>query len=195
MLLNNLSQQFVVYFGHNWFYPEVRDRWEPVMLKMGLPYITLEDMVNSQIQSITFPALNMEPVTQQRAMYTLQKRDVGQVDMRQDKSLNITFKLTESYLTYFIIRHQMDMYHKIGVNVKGLYWDPITVQLLDDQGYASITYEQHQITPTGMSELSLSYGARLGTYNTFTLNTVYNFFDIWYKNTYTGKMEKLTLDL
>ena len=65
------------------------------------------------------------------------------------------------------------------------------MDLLDDFGHAIITYEQEQITPETMSNLSLSYAAKLGSYNTFDVTMKYNYFNIWYYNESNGVM---TLD-
>ncbi len=189
MVLSNLSQMFVIYFSPNYFYPEVVDRWLPIIRRQTLPYVNLEDYMNAQIQSIDFPALSMQVVEQQMQNYKLVKRAGKQTDMLMDKNLTITMKLTESYTSYFIMRQQMDLYYKM-IHTKGLYWSPIMIDLLDDQGHAIITYEEEQITPESISELPLSYAARLGSYNTFTLGVRYNFFNIWYLDAASGKMKK-----
>ena len=57
MLLNNLDQAFVISIDYNWFYPEVIDKWLPILQRMYLPYVRLEDFFNAQIQSINFPGV------------------------------------------------------------------------------------------------------------------------------------------
>lgn len=187
MVLNNLSNNFVVYFSQNFFYPEVNERWLPHIRKLMLPYLTLEDYMNAQIQSFELPAISMQSQDQQHGRYTLKKRQGKALDEEMDKSLTITFKMTEGYTAYFIMRQQMDLYYQI-IKTKPLYWPPINVDLLDDMGHAIVTYEQEQITPDSLSELQLSYAHKLGNYNTFTLGMKYNFFDIWYFDTVSQKM-------
>lgn len=190
MVLNNLPQNFAVYFPQNFFYREVHDRWMPIIKKMLLPYMSVEDYMNAQIQSIDLPQINMQSQSQQAGRYTLSKRPGMALDEAMDKSLSITFKLTEGYTSYFIMRQQFDLYFQI-LKTKPLYWSPICVDLLDDFGHAIITYEQEQITPETMSNLSLSYAAKLGSYNTFDVTMKYNYFNIWYYNESNGVM---TLD-
>ena len=74
MVLNNLPQNFAVYFPQNFFYREVHDRWMPIIKKMLLPYMSVEDYMNAQIQSIDLPQINMQSQSQQAGRYTLLKR-------------------------------------------------------------------------------------------------------------------------
>lgn len=191
MILSNLSQQFVIYVGHNFFYPEITARWLPVIKRLSLPYLTVEDFMNAQIQTINFPSLNIPDVTQKMGSYKISKRGGFTTEQKMAKDINLTFKLTESYISYFIIREQIDLYYSFSRDFENLYWDPITIDLLDDSGHAIITYQELQITPTSLSELSLSYAARMGSYQTFTVNAKFNFFDIWYFDEQTNKKIKV----
>ena len=55
MVLNNKPQMFTVFFPSNFFYPEVNKKWELIIEKMRLPYQSIDDFMNAQIQSVTFP--------------------------------------------------------------------------------------------------------------------------------------------
>lgn len=153
---------------------------------MALPYMNLEDFINSQIQAVNFPGFNDQNVEQQIGLYKVRKRPGFEMDQLMDKSLTITFKMTESYISYFLMRQQFEYFLRL-VDVADLYWPPLTVSLLDDGGFETISYKYHQLTPTNLSEINLTYAARVGTYNTFTLGCNFNYFDIWYRDT-NGKM-------
>ena len=187
MTLHNLQQNFTVYWGPNFFYPEVNDRWLPVIRRQMFPWLSVSDYMLAQIQSFSLPSINMKSVTQQGGRYVINKRSGNNLDEAMEKKLTITFKLTEGYTSYFIMRQQLDLYYQI-IKTKPLYMSPINVDLLDDSGHAIITYEQEQITPTSLSELNLSYAAKLGTYNTFTVEMSYNYFNIWYLDSVSKKM-------
>ena len=187
MTLSNLQQNFTVWWGPNFFYPEVTDRWLPVIRRQMYPWLSVSDYMLAQIQSFSLPAVNMKNVTQQGGRYQLTKRSGNTLDEAMDKSLTITFKLTEGYTSYFIMRQQLDLYYQI-IKTKPLYMSPINIDLLDDSGHAIITYEQEQVTPIGMSELQLSYASKLGSYTTFTLECKYNYFSIWYLDSVSKKM-------
>lgn len=194
MILNNLSQQFTISFDFNSFYPEVEELWMPILKKNGYPWLTIEDFVAGQIQSLDFPGFNAQNVTQQIGHYKNTKRTGFELDAQMEKNISITFKLSESYITYFILRQQFELYLKY-YSVKDLYWNPIRMSLLDDAGFETITYSFNQITPSSISNISLSYAARVSQYNTFSMAFAYNFFDIWYRDPVNSKLERIGTSL
>ena len=161
MLLNNLDQNFVISLDYNWFYPDVTQKWMPLLERMWIPYVTLEDFFNSQITAINFPGFNTSNVQQKGRLYNIQKRPSVQENMVIDKSLTLTVKATESYISYFVARHQYDLFLRLG-QLTPLYMPNITVALLDDGGFETVSYCYQQLTPTSLGDLSMSYAARLG---------------------------------
>lgn len=193
MLLNPLSQNFVIWFPANFFYPEVNKLWKPVFKRMFLPYVTLEDMFNSQITQVSFPSVQSETVHQGLQNYALAKRAGKTLEQQMSKTLTLTIKLSESYMTYFIARQQMDLYLRFGENQKDLYFPPINITILDEGGFENITYTYYQLTPTSLSDFDMSYSARPGSFTTFTWGFTYNYFDIYYRDE-NGARKKMTLD-
>jgi len=57
-----------------------------------------------------------------------------------DKSLTLTIKLSESYMTWMIARQQMDLYYRFGEGLKDLYFPPINITILDEGGFENLTY-------------------------------------------------------
>ncbi len=181
MLLNNLDQNFVIALDYNWFYPEVTQKWMSILERLWVPMVTLEDFFNSQITSINFPGLNSSNVQQTGRLYKIQKRPSFQEDMLVDKQLTLTVKTTESYISYFIARHQYQLFLKLG-ELTPIYMPNITVALLDDGGFETVSYCYQQLTPVSLSDLSMSYAARLGQFNTFTWSFTYNYYDVYIRN-------------
>lgn len=182
MLLNSLSQQFVISFSSNFFYSEVVDRWMPVLKRRYLPYNSLEDFINAQITSVNFPGINSSPVSQTIGHYTIQKRPGTAADSTGvNKNITLTIKNTESYIAYFILRQQMDYFLKIGsmARVGELYMPDIVISLLDDGGFETVSYVLRMLTMTSLSDLSLQYSAGIGNFNTFTAGFVYQFYDVY----------------
>lgn len=125
--------------------------------------------------------------------YQITKRSGKQLDQDMAKDLTLTIKLSESYMTYFIARQQMDLYLKFGENHKDLYFPPINVTILDEGGFENITYTYYQLTPVSLSDFDLSYAAKPGSFNTFTWGFKYNYFDIYYRDEH-GNRVKMNLD-
>ncbi len=193
MLLNPLSQNFVIWFPANFFYNEVVKLWTPVFRRMFLPYLTIEDMFNAQISNLSFPSVNSNSVSQQSQNYQITKRSGRQLDQDMGKDLTLTIKLTENYMTYFIARQQMDLFLKYGEH-RDLYFPPINVTILDEGGFENITYTYYQLTPVTLSDFELSYASKPGSFNTFTWGFKYNYFDIYYRDE-SGNRIKMNLNI
>lgn len=174
MILNNRTQLFSFYFPSNYFFPEVNEKYAVYLKRMHLPFESCEDYINSCIQSVNFPAVNIPNATQQHGQYSMEYTTGKELDAIVEKSLTITFKLTDSYLSYWIIRDQIDNYLKYG-SIKKIFWNPLYLTFLSAAGYEINTFEFSQITPTNLSELDLSYKAEIAQYNTFTLSLHYNY--------------------
>lgn len=196
MLLNPLSQNCVIWFPANFFYNEVVKLWKPVFKRKFLPYLTIEDMFNAQITQISFPSVSVSNPNQQLQNYQITKRQGKQLDQTMSKNISLTIKLSESYMTYFIARQQMDLYFKYGqgTGIKNLYMPPLNVTILDEGGFENITYTYYQLTPQSLSDFDLSYSAKPGNFSTFTWGFQYNYFDIYYRDE-NGDRKKMDLDV
>lgn len=181
MVLNNTNYMFSIGVPSNFFYPEVKAKWEPIIERMRLPYSTIDDFMNSQIQSIEFPGLNMEVSTQQRGQYEITYPGGKELEVLVDKSLSLTFKLTESYISYWIMWDQLDVYLHYANEVtehKPCWLEPIELAFLSDAGFQLTKFLFREITPTSLGSISLSYASQVASYNTFNLGLKYNKFDI-----------------
>ena len=181
MVLNNKQQQFCIYFPSNFFYKEVQDKWNPIVDKMRLPYQDVTDFMNAQIQSVEFPGVNMDLIIQQREQYEYAQPNGKELENLIDKNLTITFKLTESYISYWILFNQIDLYmhYKRGDEERKPIWmEPIQMSFLTDAGFELTKFTFHQITPINLTQLKMSYAATVASYNTFSWTLHYNAFDI-----------------
>ena len=180
-VLNNKPQMFTVQIPSTFWYPEVVEKWTPMIERMRLPYQDLNDFMNAQIQSVVFPSMSLDLAIQQRGQYEVAYPSGKELEVHMDKTLKLTFKLTESYLSYWIIFDQMDLYlHYAQNNFKNkLCWmEPIDVSFLTDSGHQLINFKFMEITPTNTTSLTLSYAATVASYNTFDWTLRYNLFDV-----------------
>ena len=187
MVLNNKPQMFTAYFPSNFFYKEVEDKWGAFVERMKLPYRTVCDFMNSQIQSVNFPGFNMEVSEQGREQYNVVYPGGKEYEAIVGKDLNIVFKLTESYLSYFILLDQIWWYLRYADTVAGepaevkkpVWMEPFHLRFLSDAGFGMTGFVFQEITPKSLTELQLSYAAQAATYNTFTLTLSYNRFMVF----------------
>jgi hypothetical protein len=181
MVLNNKPQMFSFFFPSNFWYDEVKTRWKPLLSRMKLPYYDVDDFMNQQVQSVKFPAMNLEIATQQRGQYDVGYYNGKELEPQIDKNIEITFKLSESYLTYWVVWDQIDtfLHYASAVRDKKPCWmEPVKLGFLTDAGFQMLEFTFYEITPTNTSELNMSYAATVASYNTFSLNLRYNYFEI-----------------
>lgn len=174
MVLNNKAQMFSVWFDENYFYPEIDKKYKPILNKMKLPYLSVSDFMNAQLQTITFPGVDIGNALQQRGQYEIGYTSGKELDAITDKTLELEFKLTESYLSYWILWDQIELYLKYG-QINPCWWDPINLTFLNDAGFEIRTIQFQQITPTSLSGLNLSYKSQVSSYNTLKLTLRYNY--------------------
>lgn len=178
MILNNKQNAFVVWIEKGWIYPEVNEKWGPIIKRLQLPYMSVEDFINNNIQMITFPSINMPSVQQGQSQFYVDYRNGKELEPLTEKTLNIQFKLTESYLSYWILYDQIQLYLAYGPEVKDTYWKPLHITFLSDNNLGLLTFHFNYITPIGLSELNMSYAATIASYSNFTLTLRYNRFKV-----------------
>jgi len=177
MILNCLQNQFIVRFNKSFFYPEIHERWTPIVKRLKLPYENLEDFMNSSIQSLNFPAISLSNIEQPQQQFKIAYRPGKELEPLFDKNLTLTFKLSEGFLTYWILFEQIELFIKI-YEVKRPFWDPMQISFLDHHGFELVVFNFEKIIPTSLSQFDISYATTVAEFNTFTLNLQYNRFKI-----------------
>ena len=176
MILNNLSNQFVVRFPKGFFYPEIRKKWDPVVERLKLPYMNLEDFINACVQSISFPSVELNNVSQQQTQFEIQYRPGKELEPLLEKNLTITFKLTESFLSYWILFDQIEYFLAYEQTVP--FWPPMYVSFLDHKGFELVVFSYEKIVPVNLSQFEISYAQSAAQFNTFTMGIRYNRYNI-----------------
>jgi len=176
MILNNKQNLFVVQFQDSFFYPTIRQRWEPVVKRLKLPYEKVADFLNSCIQSVSWPSLDVPNVQQQQSEFPIVYKGGKELEPIYDKNLSITFKLSEGYFSYFICLEQIEEFlrYKEG----NVYWPSMFVSFLDLNGLEIVVFEFEKIIPQSLSQFELSYSSTAAEFSTFTMSLKYNRFNI-----------------
>ena len=101
---------FSVWFPSDFFYKEVEEKWTPFVEKMKLPYTNLVDFMNMQIEQISYPSIDIGSAKQQQGQFEIEYTSAKELEAIVPKDFTITMKLTESYLSYFIMYDQIKWY-------------------------------------------------------------------------------------
>ena len=137
--------------------------------------------MNSQVQGVTFPQISLDVATQQRKQYEVAYAGGKEIEPLIDKNITVTFKLTESYLTYWILWDQIDLYMHYYTDPKSrpdIWMEPLKLTFLTDTGFKLYDFTFYEIVPLGLSELTMSFAATVASYNTFQMRFHYNRFDV-----------------
>ena len=175
-ILNAKSNMFTIWFPPNFFYPSVVTKWEPIIKRLKLPYQTIEDFFNASIQSVTMPPMDLNVLIQQQSQFEIGYKGGKELEAIFDKNLDVTFKLSEGFITYWIIFEQIQEFLKYQEG--NVFWPPMYVSFLDMHGFELVAFEFEKIVPTGLSQFEVSYATTAAEFNTFTLGIRYNRFKI-----------------
>lgn len=176
MILNALNNQFVIYFPRNFFYPEVEERWNPIVRRLKLPYETLEDFINATIQKVSLPGINLSNPTQQQRQFAIQYRTGKELEAAFEKTLNVTFKLSEGFISYWIMFEQLELFLKYQDTQP--FWPPMYISFLGHHGFELVAFEFQYIVPQSMSQFDISYATTAAEFNTFNVELRFNRFNI-----------------
>lgn len=174
MILNVRQNGFVFFFPPDYFSDAVKEKYKKYYQSLVLPYDTIDDFMSSTIQSIDFPAWAMTPVQQTRTLGKKQEyKSSTQVVDNFTRKFTITFKMTDSYLNYFIFLDNalnfLDFSNKQQVS------SPMRLSLLNNEGYlvSSIVFNDPLLI--SQDGIKLSYSAAAPDFKTFS--ATYQYFD------------------
>ena len=199
MVLNSRQNSFLINLPQDFFSPEIDVKYEKYYRNLILPYRSISDFMASTIQTVNFPGLATVLPTQTRTLGKVQELQSAKpiADMFA-RDLKLTFKLTDSYLNYFIMMDNLLNYlepanvnpnntqNSLGQalsntqisNSNHPYFSPIRLTLLNNEGYgvSSIVFNRPMIT--NLSALTLSYSSITPQFQLFTVDFKYYNFDL-----------------
>ena len=199
MVLNSRQNSFLVNLPQDFFNSAIDAKYEKYYRNLILPYRSISDFMASTIQTVNFPGLTMTLPTQIRTLGKTQEVQSSKpiADMFT-RDLKLTFKLTDSYLNYFIMMDNVLNYlepanvnpnntqNSLGQALSNTqtsngnhpYFSPIRLTLLNNEGYgvSSIVFNRPMIT--SLSALTLSYSSITPQFQLFTVDFKYYNFDL-----------------
>lgn len=191
MLLNSKYSNFYFSFPKGWLYPEIEENYKIFIERLPLPFRNVTDFLNYTIQTVSWPAVNIETVNQ---INSKPKRDVLRngtpisnsertyrtgfnLELSSEKDFNVIFRTTEGFLNYWIMHDQLELYHKYGED-RGSFLGDVRLGILDHYGYLVMTRIYKDIVYKGISDLDLSFSTNLPEYRTFNCTFTHNSFEL-----------------
>jgi len=175
-ILNSKLNMFAIWFPRDFLYPEIRERWTPVVKRLKLQYQTLEDYINATVQSISFPEVILENMEQPQSMYKIKYRGGKELEPILDKNLTLSFKLTEGFISYWMLFDQIDLFQMYKESDP--FWPSMFVSFMDHHGFELMAFEFQKIIPRGLSAFNANYATTAADFTTFTLSLEYSRYKI-----------------
>ena len=169
-ILNARQNLYQFKFPEGWFYKELLAKYNKILQKKFNNYISVNDWVNSTIQSVSLPEISIETIKQ--SFKNIDRTFKGGYDAERyfNKELTINFKLTEGFLNYFLLLEQLLIYMDLRTDNKAFLPD-LTVQLLDNFGEFLFQIQFLDIVYKNLSALNpLSYASVGADFNTFSIS-------------------------
>jgi hypothetical protein len=177
-ILNAKNSMFTIWFPPNFFYPSVVKRYDPVIKRLKLPYQTIEDFFNASIQAVTFPSVELYNPEQQQSQFRIGYKPGKELEPIFEKNLDITIKLSEGFISYWILFEQIEEFLRYDNEEKGVFWPSMYISFLDHHGFELLIFEFEKIIPRNLTSFDISYSSTAAEFNTYTLGLRYNRFNI-----------------
>jgi hypothetical protein len=180
-ILNSTYNSFIFNFTKNFIPENVTSRWEPYVKRTPTPYDTVTHFLNSTIQSVSFPPINMDIVQQNKKVIGKfpKERDFKNSKLIDDlftRELTITFKTTEGFANYWIMQEVLISY--LDFQNKQLYLEDFYLRMIDQDGYILSSVVFKEVIFTGLSGINLSYADNVPEFKSFDATFKFNFIDI-----------------
>jgi len=192
MILNSKSNQFVFNLPADFLFDSVKEKYDPYIKKLYTPFSNTLDYLNHTIQSVTLPSISIDVIEQNVGpiVYSDDINDPNAVKLMKNtmrwqdaddlkniiNDMTITFKLTDSYLNYWIIFENLLTYNNI-TNQKD-YFSDFIINFLNREGYIVLNVKFKMPFPINLTTVDLNYSQVAIDFKTFSMEFIYSNIDI-----------------
>ena len=160
------------------FIPDhIEEKYNLLLKQYQSPFKSTREFINSLVIGVTFPSLSYENVQQAHARATRNFRGGTDVFRGIDKEFSIDLRLTEGYLSYFIL-YETIIWWNDDPEVTDEYLPNFLFKTLDLRGKEVATIEYKEILVNSIGELAVSFSEVDPSFNTFSVGFVSNLIDI-----------------
>jgi hypothetical protein len=177
MLLNPKQNSFFFQFPKGFFPEIIVEKYLPYLKKQPVPFDSLSQYVNSTIQTINFPGLQLDSVEQVRPLgKKVTYKGSTPIQDLFTKDLNVQFRLVDGFINYFIMLDTILWY--VNFAQEQIFIQNLPLRIMDSEGniVVSATFEQAIIS--SFSELQFSYTSNAAQDANFSMGFNFNYLDI-----------------
>lgn len=177
MILNARANSFYFVFPKGFFPSGVQDKYFQYIKSQSIPYDTLTQYMNSTIQSVSFPSLQVDNVTQTRPLgKTITYQSATPIQNMFSQGFNVTFRMAEGFINYFVMLETM--LEHLNFKNPNLFVENLPLQILDNNGNVVVTAKFKGVTIASLSELTLNYTQNNPTATSFSAGFNYNYLSL-----------------
>jgi hypothetical protein len=177
MILNPKASSFYFNFPKGFFSERVIEKYSKYIEKQPIPFDDVQQYVNSTIQSISFPSLNIDTVEQVRPLgKKISYKSATPVQDLFSKDINIVFKAADGFINYFIMLDTVLDFMNFGNSQ--VFVQSLPLRIMDNEGNIVVSVVFDEVLFTSFSGLELNYTNNNPAYTGFTLGFTCNYLDI-----------------
>ena len=178
------SSYFKLLLPVDFFIKDVVDKYSLHLQQYNYPFETISQMFNESLQSFEMPEFGTTMVTQNMIDVNFagygwnQLPKTSEQSLISDKLLNLTFRHTEGFLTYFMALELFFTRYKLGYNpTKRLPFGTVLLETLNANGDSVCKIKLQKCQIVGLNGLGLSYANSQRDNSTFDLTIGYTEFE------------------
>jgi hypothetical protein len=177
MILNARANSFYFNFPKNFFSDAIAQKWIDYLKKQPTPYDTVTSFMNSTIQSVSFPGMNIDLVTQTKNLgKQISYQSATPVQDLFTRDFEVTFRIGEGFVNYFIMLETV--LEKLSFANDNLFIPILPLRILDNEGNIVTSVYFKEVNITAISNLNLNYTANAPQVYTFSVSFKCNYLEI-----------------
>lgn len=178
MLLNARQNGFIFHFPKTFLNDVVVDKYKGYVKRLPIPYDTVNDFINSTIQSVNFPTLRTIDTAEQIRPGGFKQTYKSATTLQNliQRDFSVTFKLGEGFINYWIMYENIVKF--LDFKNKDEYFDDFRLLLLDNDGIIMASVLLQQPLVTSISEIQLNYANTTPNFAAFTVGFRCNYVDV-----------------
>lgn len=177
MILNARANSFYFNFPKGFFPGVVEAKWVDYLKKQPTPYDTLTSFMNSTIQSVGFPGMSIDLVSQTKNLgKQINYQSATPVQDLFTRDFDVTFRIGEGFVNYFIMLETV--LDKLAFQNDTLFIPILPLRILDNEGNVVTSVIFKEVNITSVSQLNLNYTQNAPQVYTFSVGFKCNFLEI-----------------
>lgn len=185
MILNARNSNFNFIFPKTWIFKDVVDRYDIFIKKYKADFIDVSDFLSSTIQSLSWPEISAEIIKMSYKDVDKTFKSGKDGGRLVAKEFTLTFKLSESFVNYFIMLDQYFQYMEWDT-VNKPFVNDLYLHILDEDGYLMFQLRFEDVTYNKLSGLDLNFSNNNFDFKTFTADFSYKDLYIDRENIFNG---------